>query len=183
METRHVPDLQGPSQRSNRPDPPGTVLSRFTRSASSGSRCRELTSAYSVFCSRTIVSRLSCSSGRMRSVISSLPDNSSRKHLTLWSRCLLWVTPVSNNRPKSDSSSEPSAAPEDVGSAASGGDPESQPPQCDIPEVKSHRRQSAILPASIRSFFFFAAAIARSINRVGDLYAFGVRQRGRISSQ
>jgi hypothetical protein len=41
---------------------PGTVRRRLIRSASRGSRCSELTSAYSVFCSRTMVSRLSRSS-------------------------------------------------------------------------------------------------------------------------
>jgi hypothetical protein len=44
---------------------PGTVLRFFSLSANTGSRSRELTRAYSVFCNRTIVSRLSFSSGRM----------------------------------------------------------------------------------------------------------------------
>ena len=42
---------------------PGTVLSRLILSASKGSRCSELTRAYSVFCSRTTVSRLSFGRG------------------------------------------------------------------------------------------------------------------------
>src|SRR6266849_1126856 len=37
---------------------PGTVLRRLIRSASKGSRCSELTRAYSVFCSRTMLSLL-----------------------------------------------------------------------------------------------------------------------------
>jgi hypothetical protein len=39
------------------------VLRRWTLSANSGSRCRELTRAYSVFWQRKIVSRLSRSDG------------------------------------------------------------------------------------------------------------------------
>src|SRR5713226_8974350 len=44
---------------------PGTVLRRLILSHSKGSRCRELTRAYSIFCSRTMVSRLSLSKGRI----------------------------------------------------------------------------------------------------------------------
>jgi hypothetical protein len=58
---------------------PGTVLSRLIRSASRGSRCSELTRAYSVFCNRTMVSRLTRSNGRMLSCTSSLAESSSRK--------------------------------------------------------------------------------------------------------
>jgi hypothetical protein len=49
---------------------PGTVLSRLIMSASSGSRWRELTRAYSVFWHLAMVSRLSFSSGRMLASIS-----------------------------------------------------------------------------------------------------------------
>jgi hypothetical protein len=56
-----------------------SVLSRLIRSASRGSRCSELTRAYSVFCSRTMVSRLTRSRGRILSFTSSLLESSSRK--------------------------------------------------------------------------------------------------------
>jgi hypothetical protein len=44
-----------------------------------GSRCSELTRAYSVFCSRTMLSRLRRSSGRIPSFTSSLVESNSRK--------------------------------------------------------------------------------------------------------
>jgi transposase len=47
--------------------------------ASRGSRCRELSRAYSVFCSRTMLSRLTRSRGRILSFTSSLLASSSRK--------------------------------------------------------------------------------------------------------
>src|ERR1700682_6407691 len=50
---------------------PGTVLSRLILSASQGSRSRELTRPYSVFCNRTMVSRLSFNKGRILSWTSS----------------------------------------------------------------------------------------------------------------
>src|SRR5205823_10816415 len=59
---------------------PGTVLRRLIRSASKGSRCRELTRAYSVFCSRTMLSRLTRSRGRILSFTSALLESSSRKY-------------------------------------------------------------------------------------------------------
>src|SRR6266566_10007404 len=59
---------------------PGTVLRRLIRSASKGSRCRELTRAYSVFCSRTMLSRLTRSRGRLLSFTSALLESSSRKY-------------------------------------------------------------------------------------------------------
>ena len=61
------------------------------RSASKGSRCRELTRAYSVFCSRTMLSRLTRSRGRILSFTSALLESSSRKYPTLCSRRLLWL--------------------------------------------------------------------------------------------
>src|SRR5256886_14088032 len=70
---------------------PGTVLRRLIRSASKGSRCRELTRAYSVFCSRTMLSRLTRSRGRILSFTSALLESSSRKYPTLCSRRLLWL--------------------------------------------------------------------------------------------
>src|SRR5439155_17796772 len=54
---------------------PGTVLRRLIRSASKGSRCRELTRAYSVFCSRTMLSRLTRSRGRILSFTSALLES------------------------------------------------------------------------------------------------------------
>src|SRR5437016_7409278 len=96
---------------------PGTVLRRLIRSASKGSRCRELTRAYSVFCSRTMLSRLTRSRGRILSFTSALLESSSRKYPTLCSRRLLWLTPVDR---RSDSSSAPSGAPAGVGSAGFG---------------------------------------------------------------
>src|SRR5438876_3036036 len=68
---------------------PGTVLRRLIRSASKGSRCRELTRAYSVFCSRTMLSRLTRSRGRILSFTSSLVVSNSRKYFTLCSRLLV----------------------------------------------------------------------------------------------
>jgi hypothetical protein len=62
---------------------PGTVLRFFSRSRSSGSRSRELIKAYSVLCSRTMVSRLSFSNGRMLSSTSWLLSSNSRKYFTL----------------------------------------------------------------------------------------------------
>src|SRR5437763_7636330 len=70
---------------------PGTVLRRLIRSASKGSRCRELTRAYSVFCSRTMLSRLTRSRGRILSFTSALLESSSRKYPTLCSRRLFWL--------------------------------------------------------------------------------------------
>jgi hypothetical protein len=59
ISSAHVKAVIGPT--------PGTVRSCLILSANRGSRWRELTRAYSVFCNRTIVSLLSRSSGRMLS--------------------------------------------------------------------------------------------------------------------
>jgi hypothetical protein len=64
--TRNISHLQSPGQRSdgsnsgNAPQPLDSV-------GQQGSRCSELTKAYSVFCRRTMVSRLSRNNGRMLS--------------------------------------------------------------------------------------------------------------------
>ena len=65
--------------------------------------------------------------------------------------------------PKFDSSFEPSAAPAGADSAMCGAGPESLWKPYGHSGRKSHRKQSAILLPSILSFFFFEAAIARSI--------------------
>src|SRR5690349_3541649 len=67
ISSAHVRAVIGPT--------PGTVLRLFNLSRNSGSRSRELTKAYSVFCSRTIVSRLSFNNGRMLSSTSPLLSN------------------------------------------------------------------------------------------------------------
>src|SRR5579872_3965819 len=87
-EARDLPHLQSP------------VRSRLILSFSSGSRSRELTSAYSVFWHLWMVSRLSRSSGRMLSSISLLVAISRRKYPTLCSRLRLCSTPVSISRPE-----------------------------------------------------------------------------------
>src|SRR5206468_10862659 len=73
--------------------------------------------ALPIFCSRTMLSRLTRSRGRILSFTSALLESSSRKYPTLCSRRLLWLTPVDR---RSDSSSAPSGAPAGVGSAGFG---------------------------------------------------------------
>src|SRR5947209_2642296 len=80
ISSAHVSAVIGPT--------PGTVLSCLIRSASKGSRCSELTRAYSVFCNRTMLSRLTRSRGRILSLTSSLVASNSRKYFTL---CTLLV--------------------------------------------------------------------------------------------
>ena len=73
------------------------------------------------------------------------------------------------------SSSAPSAAPADAGTSACAFDPVSLRGIMWHSGRKSHLRQSASLLASIWSFFFLAAAIARSIN--GCQLVLGLRQQ------
>jgi hypothetical protein len=77
-ETRNLSHFQSPGQRRDGPHSRNRLeaLDAFGRRAS---RCSELTRAHSVFCSRTTVSRLPCSSGRILSFTSSLLASSSRK--------------------------------------------------------------------------------------------------------
>src|SRR5437016_7409280 len=139
---------------------PGTVLRRLIRSASKGSRCRELTRAYPF----SAVARCCLGSPAAEVGYSHSPR-----------RCL---RVAHGNTPLC-------AAAACCGSLRLTGDPILHLHHLAHQQVsvaqgsasvsnrggcmwhsgrKSQRRQSAILPASMRSFFFLAAAMARSIS-------------------
>src|SRR5262245_58904069 len=73
---RDISYLECPGERADGPTP-GTVRSRLILPARKRSRCSELTRAYSVFCRRTMLSRLTRSRGRRLSLISSFVASSS----------------------------------------------------------------------------------------------------------